>query len=88
MEKNFDLFNRTVLEGCIFNEAVYDSMKSVPKLKYLHVGLKIVETILKQVQEMSSSKNTALKQKIVETLLLGSPNFRSVLIRNVQMPKN
>ena len=63
-------------------------MKSVAKLKYLHVGLKIVEAVLKQLLEMSGSKNVALKQKIVETLLLGSQNFRSVLVRNVQMSFN
>jgi len=88
IEKNFDLFNRIVLEESIFNEDVYDNMKSAAKLKYLHAGLKIVETILVQLQGMAGSKNMVLKQKIVETLLLGSPNFRSILVRNVQMPKN
>jgi len=49
IEKNFDLFNRIILEDSIFNEDVYDKMKSVAKLKYLHVGLKIVEAVLKQL---------------------------------------
>ena len=76
------------MEESIFNEDVYDNMKSAGKLKYLHAGLKIVETILVQLHGMAGSKHMVLKQKIVETLLLGSPNFRFVLVRNVQMPKN
>jgi hypothetical protein len=35
-----------ILQESIFNESVFESMKSVAKMKYLHSGLKIVEKIL------------------------------------------
>ena len=53
MEKNFDLFNRIILEDSVFNEDVLESMKSVAKLKYMHIGLKVVEGILKHLKEMT-----------------------------------
>jgi len=46
-EKNFQAFNQSILVEGIFNEAIYDTMKSHAKLKYLHIGLKMAETILR-----------------------------------------
>lgn len=47
-EKTFVLFNQIILEDGIFNEEKYDALKSSSKLKYLHIGLKVVELILKE----------------------------------------
>lgn len=46
---NFKPFYKTVLESGIFNYKIYDEMKSVAKFKYLHIGLSIVQTLLKQL---------------------------------------
>lgn len=85
MESNFTIFSQVLLEEAIFNEAVHDSMKSVAKFKYLHIGLKMVESLLKQARSSSTPKQ---RLAIVETLLLRNNNFRTIFIRNVQMPKN
>lgn len=47
-EKTFVLFNQIILEDGIFNEGNYEALKSSSKLKYLHIGLKVVELILKE----------------------------------------
>ena len=83
LEKNFDNFNKIVLKESIFNESVFESMKSVAKFKYLHSGLKIVEKILINLKEQSNST----KMKVLEGLM-DNKGFTGVLIRNVQMPKN
>jgi len=88
VEKNLNLFIQIILEDAIFNEEVHDNMKSVAKFKYLHIGLKVVEAILNRVQGLTGSKHTAMKLRITQTLLLEGLNIRSMVIRNVQMPKN
>lgn len=55
-ESNFALFSQILLEQTIFDERVHDTMKSVAKYKYLHIGLRIVESLLKQVQLSSTPK--------------------------------
>lgn len=57
-EKNFQAFNKTILVDGIFNEAIYDSMKGQTKLKYLHIGLKMVELILKGCVKGDNQKNS------------------------------
>ena len=83
LEKNFENFNKIVLKESIFNESVFESMKSVAKFKYLHSGLKIVEKILIMLKEQP----TSVKMKVLESLM-DNKGFSGVLIRNVQMPKN
>ena len=83
LAKNFSNFNKIVLQESIFNESVFESMKSVAKFKYLHSGLKIVENIL----TMLKTQDTQTKVKVLETLF-ENKGFTGVLIRNVQMPKN
>lgn len=78
-EKTFVLFNQIILEDGIFNEGNYEALKSSSKLKYLHIGLKVVELILKEAQKMKGSPRAV----VIEQLLLQSKNFRDVLVRNV-----
>lgn len=66
------------MKESIFNESVFESMKSVAKFKYLHSGLKIVEKILKLLKDQSNQT----KLKILETLM-DNKGFSGVLIRNV-----
>jgi hypothetical protein len=60
-------------------------MKSVAKMKYLHIGFKIVEAILEEVNRM---ENWQFAIVVVKSLLLKYSNFKSMLVRNVQMTKN
>lgn len=83
-EKNFTSFNKIILVDGIFNEGVFDAMKSTTKLKYLHLGLKIVENVLKQMKEHDNSS----KCFVLKTLLLENESFKNVLVKNVNMPKN
>ena len=66
------MFNRIILEDSVFNEDVYDKMKSVAKLKFLHIGLKVTEAVLKHLSEMTGAKTVSLKLFVIESLLINS----------------
>ena len=83
-EKGFTSFNKIILVDGNFNEAIFDTMKSTTKLKYLHIGLKIVEIILKSMKDMDDYQ----KCFVLKTLLLENESFKNVLVKNVNMPKN
>ena len=63
-------------------------MKSVARCKFIHIGLNVVDGILKHISLMKCLKNVSVKVMVIESLLLRNQNFRSVLVRNVQMSKN
>lgn len=54
-------------------------------MKYLHIGFKVLESFLRQ---LSQTSGVSQKLAVIETLLLSGKNFRTIFIRNVQMPKN
>lgn len=47
--ENFKPFYAIVIESGIFNYKIYDEMKSIAKFKYLHIGLSIIQTLLKNL---------------------------------------
>lgn len=55
-------------------------------MKFLHIGLKMTEAMLKQLVAMEGAES--LKMKVAQTLLLKFDGFRTMLVRNVNMPKN
>ena len=83
--KHLVQFLKEILEDAIFNDEIHNSMKSVAKMKYLHIGFKIAELVLQEVNKM---KTESLDILVVRSLLLKFSNFKSLLVRNVQMPKN
>jgi len=50
--KNFESFFKVLLEDAIFNEEILEAMKSVARMKFLHIGFKITEAILKEIVAM------------------------------------
>ena len=84
--KTFEQFFKIVLEDAVFNEKIHENMKSIAKMKFLHIGFKIAEAMLKELIKMSG--NEALKMKVAQILLLKFEGFRTMLCRNVNMPKN
>jgi len=86
--KKFKNINDTFLEASIFNEEVLASLKSVTRLKYLHIGLRIVEVVFKKLATLEGPKSIKIKAKVIGMMLRDSENFRGVLVRNVQTPKN
>jgi len=64
------------------------SLKSVTRLKYLHIGLRIVEVVFKKLAALEGPKSIKIKAKVIGMMLRDSENFRGVLVRNVQTPKN
>lgn len=64
-------------------------MKSVARLKLLHIGLRIVESVFKHLSALGGGQRAfKTKAKMIEIVLKDSPNFRALLVKNVQMPKN
>lgn len=58
---NIKVFNKMILQEGIFNESIHEGMKSATKLKYLHIGLRIVESILSELNgKPVQSKQDAL----------------------------
>ena len=78
---------QTLVKGLIdehlFNEDVYQEMKSTSKFKYLHIGLKLWQLTVSSI----STWDTKLKHR--ESLLeaLVTPNFIKVLVKNKSNPK-
>jgi len=89
--KHFKSLNKTLIEGSIFSWSSTENLKSLTKLKYLHIGFKLVSEILgklsKECQSKKKSRRDVIKEVLTD-LLLKNSNFRDVLIKNVQMPKN
>lgn len=83
--ENFKAFYTVVLENGIFNYKIYDEMKSIAKFKYLHIGLSIVQTLLKHLNQIKDDK---VKVSILNHMLLESSNFRNIFVKNVQIPTN
>ena len=79
--KNVETFFKVVLEDSIFNEDIHSSMKSVAKMKYLHIGFKIAEMVIKGV--IDGDFDSKLKIKVINCCLNKSKNFRNMLIKNV-----
>jgi hypothetical protein len=84
--KTLEQFYKIVLEDAVFNEKIHEGMKSIAKMKFLHIGFKMTEAILKELINMPD--NGQLKFKMVLTLLIKFEGFRTMLCRNVNMPKN
>lgn len=85
LQKNLFSFFKTILEDAVFNDEIHENMKSHSKMKYIHIGFKIVEQFLAGVNKLD---NNALKIIMLKNLLLKYTNFRHMLVRNVQMTKN
>lgn len=87
--KRYQHLNESVLEAIIFDEEALASMKSVARLKLLHIGLRIVESVFKHLSGLDEgTRAIKTKTKMVEIVLKESPKFRGLLVKNVQMPKN
>lgn len=87
--KKYQSFSQVVLERTIFNEEALSQMKSVARLKLIHIGLRIVEQVFQELAKLEKNAKTAkIKLKMIEIVLKDSGNFRSILVKNVQMPKN
>lgn len=84
--KNFVSVYKALLEDAIFNEEIYNNMKSAAKMKYLHIGMKMTEQMLHHINTLMDDKT--VKISVLRHLLLKFKNFRVLLVRNVQMPKN
>ena len=50
--KNFETFFKITCEDAIFNDEIHDKMKSVAKMKFLHIGFKMTEQILSDLSKM------------------------------------
>ena len=85
LSKNFSVFFKTVLEDNIFNKEIQNNIKSVVKMKFIHIGFKIVEAIL---QEVSKSHDAKLKAVVIRSLLLKFTGFKNTLVKNLHLPKN
>lgn len=87
--KKYQHLNETVLEASIFDEEALAQMKSVARLKLLHIGLSIVQSVFKHLSALEGGQRAfKTKTKIIEIVLKESANFRALLVKNVQMPKN
>lgn len=87
--KKYQSFSQLVLEPTLFNEQALGLMKSVARLKLLHIGLQIVRHVFLELANLeSSTRSLKIKLKMIEIVLKDSSNFRAILIKNVQMPKN
>ncbi len=74
---------KSLLDDHLFNEDVYQDMKSSSKFKFLHIGFKLWQ------QTVSSIGTWDTKVKHREALLdsLITPNFIKVLVKNISNPK-
>jgi len=55
--KNFEAFFKTILENACFNDEIHDTMKSVAKMKFLHIGFKMTEKILIELIKMTGKEH-------------------------------
>jgi hypothetical protein len=76
-------YQRSILDEFIFNEDIYGEMKSVPKFKFLYIGMQIWEKLLQGAKQnmKSSSMGEVLSSMI-------TPNFLRILVRNLGNQKN
>ena len=76
---------KIVLEDSVFNSEIHDQMKSVSKMKFINIGLLLSQLIF---AELANTDLTDLKIKALSDLMLKNHSSRSMVVRNVQMPKN
>ena len=81
--KNFEVLFKTMCEDAIFNDEIHDNMKSVAKMKFLHIGFKITEQILLGLSKLDNKHSHSFKVKVVNALLLKFKSFRTMFVRNI-----
>lgn len=77
---------KVVIDQHLFCEDVFEQMKKTAKIKFLHIGLRMVDLIMQRLSAEEVPLQTVAK--FVEFSFCETSNYRSVLIRNIQMPKN
>ena len=70
-----------VLDGYFFNEAVYASVKSQARSKFLNIGLRLWELI--GLESGKTEQDGEVRTQILETLL--STDFLRVFVRSLSM---
>ena len=77
-------FFKSIIEAHLFNDDVYQAMKSSGKFKFLYIGLNYWKLAVESIQKWD------VKLKAREQLLdsIVGPNFLRVLVKNVSNTKN
>lgn len=76
-------FLKSLLDEHLFNEDVYQEMKSTSKFKFLHIGLKLWQLTVASVGTWDTKCKH--REALLESLI--TPNFIKVLVKNVSNPK-
>lgn len=72
-----------MIEDYLFNEDVYQSLKSSTKFKFIHIGLCLWKLVIESLAK--SDPKSKAREQLADSLL--GPNFLKVLVKNISNTK-